>query len=183
MVKNIIPEVGSFTIYMTTAHNELYFILNDVFWQSDGTNKGTHEVNDANLVNTTFIKYFKAFDDKLSFVADEAITGTELYVGDAATKTVIASNTADTSSITKINASFDFSVYPNPAKSSATATITGNLKNSTITITNMSGKLMWQSNNISQSATQLPIEKLAAGVYIVTIKNGNEIKRQKLIKE
>ena len=183
IVKDVLAGISFFTVNMTTVHNQLYFMLNDVFWQSDGTNNGTHEVNDANLANTTLLTYFKAFGNKLSFVANEATTGTELYVGNTETSTAIAGNSADTSSVSKISTAFSLSVYPNPAKASATAVIKGNFKNSTITITDISGKLMWQNNNVNQSSIHLPIEKLAAGVYIVTIKNGDEIKTQKLIKE
>lgn len=183
LVKQIIPDAPYFITDMVTVHNQLYFTMNNVLWQSNGTKYGTHEVNDANLSGVPYFSYLKAFDNKLSFVATEALTGTELYVGDAGANTTIAENAANTSSVAKINTTFDFNVYPNPARSSATALIKGSLKNATISITDISGKVMWQINNITQSNIHLPIEKLTAGVYIVTITNGSEIKTQKLIKE
>ena len=72
--------------------------------------------------------------------------------------------------------SFNAVLYPNPVVSNATLQITGNAKNVSISITDMSGKKLWQSNNSNATLIKLPVEKYAAGVYFVTVTNGKESK-------
>jgi len=67
--------------------------------------------------------------------------------------------------------------------SGATLQITGNTKNVSISITDMSGKKLWQSSNINAMLIRLPTEKYTSGTYIVTVTNGTESKTIKLIKQ
>ena len=74
-------------------------------------------------------------------------------------------------------------VYPNPTNSNATLIIPGKSKDVAITMTDVSGKILWRGNYRDQNRVNLPTQNLAAGVYMITIKGGNETKTVKLVKE
>ena len=61
--------------------------------------------------------------------------------------------------------------------------IKGNVKNISVTITNINEQMIWQSKYTNQSQIKLPTEKLTASVYIVSVKTGTESKTLKLVKE
>lgn len=183
LVKDITPDVGStYTNNMITVHNQLFFTLNDILWQSDGTKNGTHEVNDANLANVTGLTFLQAFDNKLSFAAKEVSSGWELYIGDA-TNNASAANKATDNLITKPNTTlFNASLYPNPTSSKATLEISPKMTDVAVTISNMAGKIIWQRTFNNQSNINLLTEKLAAGMYMVTLRSGSQTITLKFIK-
>ena len=184
LVKNITSDIGStYPNNMTAMHNQLYFTLNDILWQSDGTKKGTHEVDDANLNGVIGLTFFKAFDNKLAFTGFTPTTGTELYIGDAANNNFIVSTAANNAISTPVITTLNAKIYPNPTSSNATVAITGKLNDVAISIANISGKIILQASYKNQSVINLPTEKLASGTYIVTIQNANETKTIKLVKE
>lgn len=74
-------------------------------------------------------------------------------------------------------------IYPNPAKAGSKLQVSGSAKGYTVTISDMSGKEVWRSRNAFVSEVSLPIERLARGVYAVTVISGTEIKTLRLIKE
>ncbi|HRH47317.1 MAG TPA: T9SS type A sorting domain-containing protein [Panacibacter sp.] len=81
------------------------------------------------------------------------------------------------------NALFNAMVSPNPAASGATLRISGNQHNVTITITDVTGKVLWKRLEIKEAQVNLPIEKLSAGVYIVNVTDGKESRMIKLVRE
>ena len=78
---------------------------------------------------------------------------------------------------------FTAALYPNPVHDGARLEIRGNVKNISVTITNLNGQKLWQSKYTNQSQVKLPTEKLIAGVYIVSVKTATESKTLKLLKE
>ena len=74
-------------------------------------------------------------------------------------------------------------IFPNPAKSNAVLRISGNKGEVDIAVADMSGKILWRSLKVNEQQVNIPLEKFANGVYLVTINNGKEIKVLKLIKE
>jgi len=103
-----------------------------------------------------------------------------------------SSYTDEISNVTKVPAekinelnsiAFTAALYPNPVHDGARLVIAGNVKNISITITNMNGQKLWQSKFTNQSQIKLPTEKLIAGVYIVSVKTATESKTLKLLKE
>jgi ELWxxDGT repeat protein len=184
LVKNITPGTGStYPNNMTTVHNELFFILDNILWQSDGTSKGTYIVNDANLAGVTGLSNFTAFDNKLAFTAFESSTGYELYIGDAGSETFAINNASDAPVIKTNIPSFGVRVYPNPASTKAVLEFTGDIKKVAVIITDVSGRIIWQSNFYNQQSINLPVEKLKAGTYLITAKINNESKTIKLVKQ
>lgn len=86
--------------------------------------------------------------------------------------------------ITDLNTTaFNALLYPNPVNGVALLEIKGNVKNISVTITNINGQMLWQNKYTNQSQIKLPTEKLTAGVYIVSVKTGTESKTLKLVKE
>jgi len=109
--------------------------------------------------------------------------GIELYAGKPdATGKFVASKVA-TEDAVKTNLSFNAIAYPNPVVSNATLQITGNTKNLSISISDMSGKKLWQSNSVNATLIKLPTEKYPSGTYLITVSNGTESKTIKLVKQ
>ena len=108
--------------------------------------------------------------------------GYELYAGKLnETGKFVASKVANDDAV-KTSLSFNAVVYPNPVASNATLQITGNAKNVSVSIADMSGKIIWQSNSNAMQI-RLPVEKLSSGTYLVTVTNGKESKMIKLVKQ
>ena len=83
----------------------------------------------------------------------------------------------------KVSEGFTASLFPNPSRSSATLRIKGAAQNVTVTITDVTGKILWKSLNVNDAQLKLPVEKLSAGVYIINVFNGTESRVLKLVKE
>jgi hypothetical protein len=47
----------------------------------------------------------------------------------------------------------------------------------------MAGRIVWKSNEKDKSKINLPVEKLAAGEYIIIVKSGADKKTLRLVKE
>ena len=111
-------------------------------WQSDGTSAGTHEVSDINLEVVSGFGELTAFGNKIAFSMYAPATGVELYVSDAMSEEAQTNAIAD-ASVQKPGAlTFSAMLYPNPAISKASINITGALKNVSVTVTDMSGKIL-----------------------------------------
>ena len=188
MAKDISPGYGSSLYNLCSAGGKLYFINETTFpktlWSSDGTAANTNQVNDAVVNSLTDISHLTPAGNKLFFGGNSPQYGTELYEGNARAATFAASavNSSDML-VEKTSTGFDALLYPNPAHSIATLQIKGDAKNIAVSITDMSGKTIWESNYVNRTQINLPVEKLSAGMYIVTIKNGTESKNIKLVKE
>ncbi|HXB40352.1 MAG TPA: T9SS type A sorting domain-containing protein [Bacteroidia bacterium] len=75
----------------------------------------------------------------------------------------------------------NFGVFPNPANSEVTITLTKIVDY--IRIIDISGKIMFETKNITDSHIIVDISKYAKGVYFVVAKTGEEVEKQKLIVE
>jgi len=105
-----------------------------------------------------------------------------LYEGDASAKSFTAAR-INTSDILLNNAAFDVLLYPNPAHGMAALQIKGDAANVAVSISDISGKTIWQSRYVNHTQINLPVEKLSIGVYMITVKNNTESKVIKLVKE
>jgi ELWxxDGT repeat protein len=188
MAKDISPGYGSSLYNLCSAGGKLYFINETTFpktlWSSDGTAANTNQVNDAILNGLSDISHLTPAGNKLFFGGYSPQYGSELYEGDAGA-TIFAASGMNSSDmlIEETGSGFDALLYPNPARSIATLQIKGDTKNITVSITDMTGKTIWESSYANHSKINLPVEKLSAGMYIATIKNGTESKTIKLVKE
>ncbi len=191
MVKDI-SAGGDFSYFdnFCTAGGKLYFLRdhytsNPAIWSSDGTDANTNPVGDPGLVGLTSIQNLTVSSNKLFFGAYTYKYGQELYAGDLTNNTFASVNSTKISSlISELNAEkFDAIIYPNPANSFSSLQIKGSVKDVSITITDITGKVIWKKFNDNHSQINLPIEKFAAGVYILKVKSGIDSKTIKLVKQ
>jgi ELWxxDGT repeat protein len=179
MVKDINPDYNFFNYNLCSAGGKLYFLNNgtypNILWSSDGTAANTNQVNDAGLNGLSSIQNLTGVGDKLFFGAYSYKYGTELYEGNASAGTFAPVTLASTdASDIKINSAFDAVLYPNPVYGSATLQIKGTAKDVVVIITDMAGRVIWKTNENNHSQISLPVEKFAAGEYILTVKSGAE---------
>jgi PKD repeat protein len=81
-----------------------------------------------------------------------------------------------------IKSNSDLKVYPNPTTGNAFVSLNG-FGESEITITDLTGKVLYLKNNINSSKEELPTADFAKGIYLVRIKSDNQYKVVKLIKQ
>ncbi|MCC6287934.1 MAG: T9SS type A sorting domain-containing protein [Chitinophagaceae bacterium] len=186
LVKDITAGSSSTKFYgFASAGGKLYFSA-DVngtrgLWSSDGTADGTQQVTDPCISGVGFMELYPA-GDKLIFAGNTPEYGLEVYAGKVngagkfVASRIIAEDTLKTTLL------FNAVLYPNPTTSSATLLVTGSTKNISVSIADMNGKVLWQSNNIQATLIKLPTEKYAAGIYIVTVTSGTESKTIKILK-
>jgi ELWxxDGT repeat protein len=184
LVKDITPGFAYTNLYsFINVAGRVYFVKDDVLWTSDGTANGTIAADDATLSGVTQLSNLTASGNKLYFTGYTYAAGVELYEGDAdETGRFMASKVA-IEDVVKTSLSFNAILYPNPVVSTAMLQITGNAKNVSVSITDMNGKKLWQSDNIHAMLIKLPVEKFTSGTYLITVTNGNESKTIKLVKQ
>jgi hypothetical protein len=78
---------------------------------------------------------------------------------------------------------YDAAVYPNPAVNTANITLTGFNGKVAITVTDLSGKPVWNSGGMLVSKLAIPVNNLAAGMYFITIRDEKHTKVLKLLKQ
>jgi hypothetical protein len=103
---------------------------------------------------------------------------------------ITENNCSDTSTCIQVTGtgieenSFDnqVSVYPNPNDGVFTVSIFGTLNNCSIIITDLVGKFVYQQT-ITTPQSEISLESLQTGVYVIRIKNGNQITTKRLVKQ
>jgi hypothetical protein len=81
-----------------------------------------------------------------------------------------------------VNPDFAINLFPNPAGDQLNVLVEGVDKNAEIKVYNLMGKLVMQRQS-SALLTQLDISKFPAGIYLLNVNNGKEIKAAKFIKQ
>ena len=189
MVKDITPD-GFYGYYynLVNANGKLFFLNNVTYpnslWSSDGTAANTNQVIDDGLNGLYAITNLTPAGDKLFFGAYSDKYGTELYVGDVSGKTMQVSIVSATKTHElKNDHIFDATIYPNPSHGNSRLSLTGDAKNVSVTVTDISGKTIWNKSFNNQHTINMPVEKFATGVYMVTVKMDGESKTLKFVKE
>ena len=158
MVKDIVPGTDpdlNFSVLsnLVSYAGKLYFTNNDILWSSDGTKKGTTAVNDK-VISKVLAYNVVATSDQLFVSGFTNKYGTELYAGKIDNNTgMITMSKSVNEAGAKTTQSFNVILYPNPASSNARLEITGNVKNVSVSITDLNGRELWQSNNINTSSS------------------------------
>jgi ELWxxDGT repeat protein len=173
---------------LTAAGGQLFFLNrlpngNGKLWTSDGTADNTKPVSDDLLDQMTFTNYIIGVPDRLFITGFTYRYGYELYSAKIKEKSK-RHNDNDLKEIPEIitDNRFEVTLFPNPAKTVSTLQFTGNVRNVTVSITDFSGKLVWKKSFTNTWQISLPMERLRAGLYSVTINNRLEIKAIKLVK-
>ena len=74
------------------------------------------------------------------------------------------------------------SLYPNPTVNIARLQLSGLKGDAVITISSITGKMLWYRTHVTDNAYVLPVENLPAGLYIVTVKDAAGVTTLKLVK-
>jgi trimeric autotransporter adhesin len=177
---NLITYIPGFINYPTVAAGKYYFVLNDLLYVCGGTAASTSAVDDAGLAGLHNLQGLQGSGNKLFFNAYSYKYGPELYEGDLGSGifTAISNEKVVTSAL-----KFDAKIFPNPVKNIAQLTVSGDIKNLTVSVTDMNGKIAWRQAYNSITQINLSVENFAAGTYFVSVSNGKETKVIKLLKQ
>ncbi|HYK47726.1 MAG TPA: T9SS type A sorting domain-containing protein, partial [Parafilimonas sp.] len=167
---------------LTSFGGRLFFANSGSLWSSDGTVEGTIPLDDEGISGVQVLN-IAATSDKLFITGYNNKYGVELYAGEIDDETGKFATVRTSNESAKTVSALNAFVYPNPAVSNATLQLAGNMKNVSVTISDMRGNKLWQSSNISAPIISLPTEKFAAGIYLVTVVNGKESKTITLVKQ
>ena len=74
------------------------------------------------------------------------------------------------------------SIYPNPTSGVATINL-GTIKEATITILNITGKELYNINQVNESQVEVSLSDYSKGIYFIKIQSNNQQKVVKLIKQ
>ncbi|MFO0478056.1 MAG: T9SS type A sorting domain-containing protein, partial [Bacteroidota bacterium] len=74
-------------------------------------------------------------------------------------------------------------IYPNPAKNQITISTAASLKNASVSIFDMTGRLVHEKNNLEGKSNVIDISNYDSGIYFFEINQSNEFIRAKVIKE
>ncbi len=186
LVKDITPGYyGSSLNNLCSAGGKLYFVKDGFeLWSSDG-GRNTDPVADPGLSNLSSLQSLTAGGNKLFFSAYSYKYGTELYAGDVASPKFFPTTLANKKvTIDEFNTNkFDAILYPNPANNISSLQIKGNTRHTDVTISDVTGKIIWQLKNSNNSEINLPMEKLSPGVYMVKVESSLGKKTLKLLKQ
>ena len=102
-------------------------------------------------------------------------TYTDTLQNTAGCDSVITTELSVISALTSLSIQHaQLSIYPNPANGSFTVSVSENLTGQTLTITDVIGKLVFQSK-ISNLKSEINVSHWGAGVYLVKV--GSTVKR------
>ena len=132
------------------------------------------------LRHTVDISELSGEDEVFIMFEMETNTGNSLYMDNIN----IGCSNSYLSSINEGNV-LDFTIFPNPTNSDANINFSTNQTNTTITITDVAGKIIG-FETLANGASKIKVSDIAnreldKGVYLIAIENENTIKTQKLI--
>jgi ELWxxDGT repeat protein len=187
LVKDILPGVEWSNLFdFHNINGSLYFLENagtpnSLLWSSDGTEAGTQPVQGNGLENLSAITTIERAGDQLFLGAFTYKYGSEMFVADILKKAPPLVSRAPDLPV-KSSTSFDPVLLPNPADQVSSVRIPITVKNITIRVTDISGKLIWRKNAANTNAINLPVDTWPAGVYLVNFTSGKECRILKLVK-
>jgi hypothetical protein len=91
--------------------------------------------------------------------------------------------TATSVGLDEITVGKNISIYPNPAKDQITISTAASLKNASVSIFDMTGRLVHEKNNLEGKSNVIDISNYDSGIYFFEINQSNEFIRAKVIKE
>ncbi|MFO0448540.1 MAG: choice-of-anchor D domain-containing protein [Pseudomonadota bacterium] len=85
--------------------------------------------------------------------------------------------------INEITFAKGIAIYPNPANDQITISTAAPLNNASVSILDLTGRLIFKKNNLEGKTQVINISALDAGIYFIEINQGNDVIRTKVIKE
>jgi hypothetical protein len=81
------------------------------------------------------------------------------------------------------SSNFGLDVYPNPFTKTFTIKCNNKLDKATLSISNIAGENVYQSNCLNGNETNIDVSELSRGIYIIELNNNGAVERRKLVKE
>jgi len=88
-----------------------------------------------------------------------------------------------TNGLNEITYEKGISIYPNPANNKLNVSTITNFNNASISLYDVTGKLVMKKNNIDGQTQNIDISQYSSGLYFVEINQGGDILRRKVIIE
>jgi len=170
-----ISSGGTITVGLTTlpANYDLA-VLNSIGTQI-GISKNKGSKNESISLTVSAGTYYAKV-----FPVGTANSATSCYTLKVQTGT--AAKTMAIATPENVYQDFAINLFPNPAGDQLNVLVEGVDKNAEIKVYNLMGKLVMQRQS-SNLLTQLDISKFPAGIYLLNVNNGKEIKAAKFIKQ
>lgn len=121
------------------------------------------------------------YEWEVATICDDSPLITSAYSTPKVFRTASNAISATISSSVQTATGFKVSVSPNPATTNANLTISGAKNSIFVTISDLTGKILWKTGNTSNSIIAMPVEKLAKGTYIITVISGADKATLKLV--
>lgn len=168
---------GTITVSLTTLPANYDLALLNSSGTQIGISKNKGSKNESISLSVAAGNYYAKV-----FPVGTANSATSCYTLKVQTGTASKSSTMTTAESEVVNPTFAVKLYPNPANDQLNIWMEGASSKAEIRLYNIAGKLVMQqqSNNI---LTQLNISALPAGIYLVNVNNGGEVKAVKFIKQ
>jgi hypothetical protein len=125
----------------------------------------------------------KSYQWKVASICDTVLNAISAYTTIVKFTTKASNFSINQNISTKRNNDLQVNLYPNPGKDRAMVYITNAKGNVSVGLYDMNGKYLFKSERTGDGTINLPIKDIAAGSYIVYVKDENNIKRLILIKE
>jgi ELWxxDGT repeat protein len=198
MVRDISPGYESSYIYrFCAAGGKLFFMQwsytgDNVLWVSDRGNAvdpnqdNTRPVDDPVFNGLTNIANLTASGNNIFLTGYSYKYGFELYVANVTAKPYFITNsskTSERSAMEVIDETSGLTLFPNPSRGNTTLNLKAQVLPTDIRITNAAGKMVWQQQGARQASVVLPTNRLAAGVYFITVQTAEGAKTIRLVKE
>lgn len=174
---------GTYVAELTGAGQKLFFLADGNLWSTGGDEASTNPIDDPIVTQLLGIRHLTVAGKNLFFGGDSYQYGRELFVGDASAKKFVANKVGDYVMEDKPGKEFDAVIYPNPSRSGAALQLSGDVSDIRILITDVSGRKMWERSFNDQHTIALPVSKLNAGIYMITVKGNNESKSLTLVRQ
>ena len=128
------------------------------------------------------------FSIQLDASSTGTYSGSLSFVNGDATKnpfsiSISGTVTANTVGLNEINYVKGISIYPNPANNKLNVSTITNFNNASISLYDVTGKLVSKKNNIDGQTQTIDIRQYSSGLYFVEINQGGDILRRKVIIE
>lgn len=159
---------------VTVNDTETYSVTGSANSTFSWTITGGTQINGSNS-DQIDVKWTTAGQGKVEVVETED----NGCVGNSVTLNVTVDNTT---SISETPSSSDFKIYPNPASSNFTLSILDSKYfNVQFTVTDVTGKIIFIKDNISQSRYNISTENWKPGIYIYEVKIDDNISRGQIV--
>ena len=135
-------------------------------WMKNGANVGANKSTyiDLSLLNADLITCNVV--SNASCVSATTATSSSIKMAVSGTNPIISGN------LTKEFSGLQASLYPNPSYGKATLKLIGIVSKTTVSITNILGKMVGKYEVKKDGVFELPASTLACGLYIVSITDG-----------